>query len=89
MGLAHVAIGCGSGLFVAVFSNGVRKLPLFRRPWDHLILMGIMGALGAQYPALEDSTLARVNIMREQRKLGPLDKNVWGSPLSKQEAARD
>ena len=54
-----------------------------------MILMGIMGALGAQYPALEDSTLARVNVMREQRKLGPLDKNVWGSPLSKQEAARD
>ena len=43
MTLTTAALGSLSGLFIGVFSNGVRKLPLFRRPWDHLILMGIMG----------------------------------------------
>ena len=89
MTLTTAALGSLSGLFIGVFSNGVRKLPLFRRPWDHLILMGIMGYGGHKYPQLEDATLERVNAMRAARKLGPLDKNVWGLAVSKQEASQN
>ena len=89
MTFTTAALGSLSGLFIGVFSNGVRKLPLFRRPWDHLILMGIMGYGGHKYPQLEDATLERVNAMRAARKLGPLDKNVWGLAVSKQEASQN
>ena len=89
MTLTTAALGSLSGLFIGVFSNGVRKLPLFRRPWDHLILMGLMGYGGHKYPQLEDATLERVNAMRAARKLGPLDKNVWGLAVSKQEASQN
>ena len=58
MTFTTAALGSLSGLFIGVFSNGVRKLPLFRRPWDHLILMGLMGYGGHKYPQLEDATLA-------------------------------
>ena len=67
MTFTTAALGSLSGLFIGVFSNGVRKLPLFRRPWDHLILMGIMGYGGHKYPQLEDATLERVNAMRAAR----------------------
>ena len=89
MTFTTAALGSLSGLFIGGFSNGVRKLPLFRRPWDHLILMGIMGYGGHKYPQLEDATLERVNAMRAARKLGPLDKNVWGLAVSKQEASQN
>ena len=89
MTFTTAALGSLSGLFIGVFSNGVRKLPLFRRPWDHLILMGLMGYGGHKYPQLEDATLERVNAMRAARKLGPLDKNVWGLAVSKQEASQN
>ena len=36
---------------------------------------------GARYPELEDETLARVNRMRADRKLEPLEKNAWGLDL--------
>mmetsp|Transcript_11875 Transcript_11875/g.35391 ORF Transcript_11875/g.35391 Transcript_11875/m.35391 type:complete len:88 (+) Transcript_11875:204-467(+) len=79
-------IGGGMGLGVQLFSNTVRKLPLLRRPWEHVIAIGIMGWMGHKYPSWEDASLARVNRMREERKLGPLDKNVWGFGVSKAEA---
>lgn len=82
MTVTTALFGSLSGLFIGVYSNGVRKLPLLRKPWEHLVLMGVMGYLGHQYPAIEDATLARVNAMREERKLEPLAKNVWGYNVS-------
>ena len=82
MTVTTALFGSLSGLFIGVYSNGVRKLPLLRKPWEHLVLMGFMGYLGHQYPAIEDATLARVNEMREERKLEPLEKNVWGYNVS-------
>ena len=70
-----------SGFGIAMLSNGIRKLPLLRRPWEHAVLVGIMAYGGACYPELEDETLARVNRMRADRKLAPLEKNAWGLDL--------
>uniref|UniRef100_A0A7R9SVC2 Uncharacterized protein n=1 Tax=Polyblepharides amylifera TaxID=1486889 RepID=A0A7R9SVC2_9CHLO len=33
--------GMIGGLFVSVFSNGIRKVPLMRHPWEHLLGMGV------------------------------------------------
>eukprot|EP00242_Pyramimonas_sp_CCMP2087_P010719 CAMPEP_0198197150 /NCGR_PEP_ID=MMETSP1445-20131203/734_1 /TAXON_ID=36898 /ORGANISM="Pyramimonas sp., Strain CCMP2087" /LENGTH=76 /DNA_ID=CAMNT_0043866327 /DNA_START=105 /DNA_END=335 /DNA_ORIENTATION=- len=38
--------GMGAGLFVKLFSNGLRKMPLMREPWEHVLLMGA-GAMAA------------------------------------------
>ena len=65
MTVTTALFGSLSGLFIGVYSNGVRKLPLLRKPWEHLVLMGFMGYLGHQYPGIEDATLARVNGMRD------------------------
>ena len=59
MTVTTALFGSLSGLFIGVYSNGVRKLPLLRKPWEHLVLMGFMGYLGHQYPGIEDATLAR------------------------------
>ncbi|KAL3680530.1 hypothetical protein R1sor_023486 [Riccia sorocarpa] len=39
-------IGAGMGLFVQLYSNGVRKLPLMRHPWEHVLAMGLGSAFG-------------------------------------------
>ncbi|KAF0852321.1 mitochondrial Complex I CI NADH:ubiquinone oxidoreductase subunit B14.5b N4BM/NDUFC2 [Andalucia godoyi] len=46
MGFTAVLVGSVLGLGVQVYSNAVRKLPLFRRPWEHLIAVGVGGAFG-------------------------------------------
>ena len=74
MTFTTAALGSLSGLFIGVFSNGVRKLPLFRRPWDHLILMGIMGYGGHKYPQLEAIADA------EERLAPPLMREGWREP---------
>ena len=82
MTVTTAVFGAASGLFISLYSNGIRKLPLLRRPWEHALMMTFMGYLGHKYPSIEDSTLARVNAMRADRKLEPLSKNVWGYNVS-------
>ena len=38
-------IGAFAGMFVATYSNVVRKLPAFRQPWQHAAMIGA-GAYG-------------------------------------------
>eukprot|EP00051_Salpingoeca_urceolata_P003653 m.59484 g.59484 ORF g.59484 m.59484 type:complete len:84 (+) comp12987_c0_seq1:1920-2171(+) len=46
MGLSTVAYFTAGGLFTAVYSNGVRHLPLLRKPKLHLACTGVGFALG-------------------------------------------
>lgn len=78
MPLASAVIGGSSGLFIAFFSNSVRKLPFFRRPWEHVLYMAIGTYIGYNYPTWENQELDKVNEMRAQRKLDPLVKSPWG-----------
>ncbi|KAH7297464.1 hypothetical protein KP509_26G070800 [Ceratopteris richardii] len=34
-------VGASLGLLCQFYSNGIRKQPLMRHPWEHLLLMGI------------------------------------------------
>jgi hypothetical protein len=43
--VAATALGAFAGLFVATYMNAVRKLPIFRQPWEHALMMGA-GAYG-------------------------------------------
>jgi len=50
MTLFSTMTGASLGVLLQFYSNGVRKLPLFRQPWLHVGL-GVTGALaGAAYP---------------------------------------
>jgi len=47
-GLSYGAIGAAYGLVVQLYANGLRRVPALRRPWEHMIMMGI-GAYGMNY----------------------------------------
>jgi len=44
-GVSYFAAGAVSGFIVQVYANSLRRLPALRRPWEHMILMGV-GAYG-------------------------------------------
>ena len=51
-------IGAFAGMFVATYSNVVRKLPAFRQPWQHAAMIGA-GAYGFnQLEAFEERVRA-------------------------------
>ena len=41
-------IGAVYGLAVQLYSNSLRRIPALRRPWEHVILMGV-GAYTMDY----------------------------------------
>eukprot|EP00240_Pyramimonas_obovata_P019026 CAMPEP_0118931964 /NCGR_PEP_ID=MMETSP1169-20130426/8832_1 /TAXON_ID=36882 /ORGANISM="Pyramimonas obovata, Strain CCMP722" /LENGTH=71 /DNA_ID=CAMNT_0006874547 /DNA_START=98 /DNA_END=313 /DNA_ORIENTATION=+ len=59
--------GAGAGLFIKLFSNGLRKVPLMREPWEHVLLMGA-GAMAANaYVQYETQIEAEVKAMTTKR----------------------
>ncbi|CAI5512938.1 unnamed protein product [Closterium sp. Naga37s-1] len=46
-------VGAAMGLGVQFYSNAVRKLPLMRHPWEHLLGMGIGAYAANQLVAFE------------------------------------
>mmetsp|Transcript_63261 Transcript_63261/g.150861 ORF Transcript_63261/g.150861 Transcript_63261/m.150861 type:complete len:86 (-) Transcript_63261:64-321(-) len=40
-GVSFAMIGAGYGLALQMFSNAARKLPMLRRPWEHVLVMGV------------------------------------------------
>ena len=61
-------IGAAFGLFVQVYSNGIRKLPLFTRPQDHVLAMAIGGLVGSGVHSWQQSQ--QVQLRRELEMLG-------------------
>eukprot|EP00204_Picochlorum_oklahomense_P005031 CAMPEP_0118804018 /NCGR_PEP_ID=MMETSP1161-20130426/20613_1 /TAXON_ID=249345 /ORGANISM="Picochlorum oklahomensis, Strain CCMP2329" /LENGTH=73 /DNA_ID=CAMNT_0006732663 /DNA_START=47 /DNA_END=268 /DNA_ORIENTATION=- len=47
--------GAVTGLAVQLYSNGIRRLPLMKNPWEHLIAVGIGGAIGVKYTEWENN----------------------------------
>lgn len=45
------------GLSIALMSNGVRKLPLMRQPWDHVLYFCVGLYAGDQYNSLRERTI--------------------------------
>lgn len=43
------------GFGINVYANGLRKVPLMRRPWEHVIATAAGAAFGVWYADLEHS----------------------------------
>ncbi|CAN8066808.1 unnamed protein product [Agarophyton chilense] len=52
--------GC-LGFTLAAFSNGVRKLPLMRSPWEHVLYFGVGAWLGSNVKGMKERGRARVD----------------------------
>ena len=65
--------GALCGLGVQLYSNTVRRLPLMRHPWEHLIAMGVGGFIATKIIAVEEETRADLNTML-------IDYNKFGLP---------
>jgi len=46
MAVSGTVFGAMLGLGVQFYSNAVRKLPLMRNPWEHVIAVGVGGVAG-------------------------------------------
>ena len=60
-------VGAALGLGVNLYSNAVRKVPLMRQPWEHLIAMGVGGYLGNAVVKLEESTAKDIEVLLQKR----------------------
>lgn len=49
-------IGACLGLGAQLYINAVRKLPLMRNPWEHVIAMGAGAAFGGWIVGVEEKT---------------------------------
>ncbi|BBN13971.1 hypothetical protein MPTK1_6g07830 [Marchantia polymorpha subsp. ruderalis] len=61
-------LGAGMGLFVQLYSNGVRKLPLMRHPWEHVLAMGLGSAFGNAVVKWEDHLQVQLDKLIEDAK---------------------
>jgi hypothetical protein len=61
------ALGAVSGVGIAAFANGLRRLPVFSDPWKHAVAAGV-GAAGLMYSAdVETQLKADVEQLRTAR----------------------
>ena len=54
--MSAAVIGGLMGLGVQLYVNTVRKLPLFRNPWEHVLLVGAGAAFGNWIVDFEERT---------------------------------
>lgn len=75
--------GAVLGVGVQLYSNTVRRLPLMRHPWEHVLAFGIGGYLGMKLNEVEENTRQDLNTMM-------LDYNKFGLPkFARKPAAED
>lgn len=94
-------VGAAWGVGIAMWSNGMRKLPLLRRtlffsrhdlvtgPWEHLAVAGVMGWMGSQYPSWIESTRERIDRKRAESGLPPLEFHPWGVDFAKMQIQKN
>ncbi len=61
-------VGASLGLAVQLYSNAVRKLPLMRNPWEHLIAVGAGAAAANWVVGFEERTQKEVDALVLQRE---------------------
>ncbi|KAK9808481.1 hypothetical protein WJX73_010793 [Symbiochloris irregularis] len=77
MPLSGAVFGAGIGLSVQLFSNGIRKVPLLRDPWEHVFFIGAGAYLGDWLGKYEARTSAEIEDILQKRA----DKNKNIKPL--------
>ena len=75
-------VGAACGLTVQLYSNAVRKLPLMRHPWEHLLMFGFGGFLGHQFTKWEDQQRGELGSMLHNM-------NKFGKPSALPGAAEE
>ena len=58
--------GC-IGLGINMYSNALRKVPLMRQPWEHLIAMGLGAYTGNYLVEFENRTAKELDVMLAKR----------------------
>ncbi|CAL5218927.1 g673 [Coccomyxa viridis] len=61
-------VGAIFGFTVALYSNAVRKLPVFQAPWEHVVYAGIGAYAGNKVVEYTDRTAAEVDEMIKERQ---------------------
>eukprot|EP00037_Helgoeca_nana_P002270 m.32839 g.32839 ORF g.32839 m.32839 type:complete len:82 (-) comp12471_c0_seq1:458-703(-) len=67
MAITTIAYFTTGGLFTAVYSNAVRRFPLFRKPQLHLVCVSIGAALGYQAHKYEEWARVEADHIDERR----------------------
>lgn len=55
------------GLGINLYSNALRKVPLMRQPWEHLIAIGIGAYTGNYLVEYEHRTAKELDVMLAKR----------------------
>ncbi|KAK9809155.1 hypothetical protein WJX72_010341 [[Myrmecia] bisecta] len=55
------------GLGVQLYSNALRKVPLMRNPWEHVIAIGVGAGFGTWLVDFEERTTLDVERMLQKR----------------------
>lgn len=61
-------MGIFAGLYVAVYSNAVRKLPIMRNPWEHFLYAGVGAYAMNTLVAYEAKVEEDVRVLLEKRE---------------------
>eukprot|EP00924_Labyrinthula_sp_SR-Ha-C_P014082 snap_masked-scaffold_56-processed-gene-1.49-mRNA-1 protein AED:0.43 eAED:0.43 QI:0/-1/0/1/-1/1/1/0/70 len=66
-------IGGLIGISVNVYSNGLRKLPLMHRPWEHVIAFGVGGLAALKLKQFDEAQTENLNqkLRLLGREVGP------------------
>lgn len=68
MGLSATLVGAFTGAGVMVYANAIRKMPLIRQPWGH-VMLGAAGAYAANAVVdFEKQVAVELSELLEQRK---------------------
>eukprot|EP00736_Rhodelphis_marinus_P013208 Rmarinus@m.4849 len=66
--MADLILGSLTGVFAVVTYNGVRKRPLFRNPWNHLIAIGLGAYALRQWSHAEADMIDELSRFYDYRK---------------------
>jgi len=75
MGLVTGVVGATYGTAVMMYANMLRKAPLFRRPWEH-VLFGVVGGWWAAHKLVEGEEWAEQTLERAMRQKFLANKEV-------------
>ena len=75
-------VGASCRIAVQLYSNAVRKLPLMRHPWEHVLLAGIGGYAGYKFTQWRRDQRNELSAM-----LGSMNKFGRPSPIPSSAAA--
>ena len=80
MALSGAAVGSLLGLGVQLYANAVRKLPLMRNPWEHVIGIGLGGYAGKWLVEFEERTALELDEILQRRAEARLWRHVHCVP---------